>query len=78
MGSSFIAPIAGMANAVSRLDSAASRISRAGVTRGDAGDQVDLSAEVLALMESRTSFAANVKMVQAADEMERSTLSILG
>lgn len=75
---SFIAPIAGMAKAEVRFEAAASRIAKAGISGGDAQDQVDLSAEMVAILESRNSYSANVKVAQAADEMEKSTLKILG
>ena len=42
------------------------------------GDQVDLSAEAVALIQSRNSFQANTKVIQVADEMDRTLLNAVG
>jgi flagellar basal body rod protein FlgC len=41
-------------------------------------DVVELSAEVIALLEARTAHAANAKVAETAVEMEQKVLDILG
>ncbi len=62
-------------NSFSRVDAAAQRIA----TIGDpaSADQVDLSAEMVSLMESRNQVTANVKAIQTADDMQTNLLNIL-
>ena len=68
----------GMSQAESQLNTAASHIARLGSSSPDPqGDTVDLSAEMVALMQSRNDFQANVKVVHAFDEMNKSLLNIL-
>ena len=42
------------------------------------GDQVDLSTEAVALIQSRNSFEANTKVIQIADEMDKTLLNAVG
>jgi flagellar hook protein FlgE len=65
--------LGGMAGAEARLETTAKRL--AGVA--DPADTVDLSAEMVALMESRNTFAANANVLKTADEMERKALDVL-
>jgi flagellar basal body rod protein FlgG len=71
----FQTPLSGMNRASASLDQAASRIAAAPFP---GGDSVDLSAEMVALMTARTSFAANVAVAKTEDQMSQSLLSILG
>lgn len=41
-------------------------------------DSVDLSAEAVNLLAARTSFRANLKSIETADELAQSTLDLLG
>jgi flagellar basal body rod protein FlgC len=41
-------------------------------------DTVELSTAMVSMLEARTSFEANVRVFQTADEMSRSTLDVLG
>lgn len=68
-------PLAGMNSASASLDRAASRIAEAS---SPAGDSVDLSAEMIALIEARTGFEANVSVAKAEDQVNRSLLNLLG
>lgn len=70
----FSIPLAGITAAQSRASTAATRMAQA----GDPQDTVDLSAEMIALLESKNAQAANVKVAQTFDEMNQSTLSLLG
>ena len=47
-------------------------------TASQTGDVVDLSAEMLALLQSRSQSAALTNVIQAADQLSASTLSVLG
>ena len=71
----FSIPLAGMQQAESSLNQTASRIARSGVT--PAGDNVDLSAEMIAMIEAKNSFAANTKVAQTEDQVMQSVLNIL-
>ncbi len=71
-------PLQGMSQAASRVDTAASRIARAGsLSQSQQPDTIDLSAEMIALMQSRNDFAANAKVAGSFDEMTKSVLNIL-
>ncbi|MFN0166746.1 MAG: flagellar basal body rod C-terminal domain-containing protein [Bryobacteraceae bacterium] len=67
----------GLERAEALLDRSAERIARSAVATSDE-DTVSLSDEMVALMQARTSFQANVKTVQAADEMNKSLLLLFG
>ena len=66
--------LAGMQRAESTVNRAARRIALA---EAPSGDQVDLSAEMVALMKARNDFSASAKAAQTADEMSGALLSIL-
>jgi flagellar basal body rod protein FlgC len=69
----------GMHAAESSLDRTASRLANLpSATAPPTGDTVDLSTEMVNLMQARNNFDANVKVAKTADEMDRSTLSMLG
>ncbi len=70
----FAIPLAGITNAESRASTAAARIARA----SDPQDTVDLSAEMIALLESKNAQAANVKVAQTFDDINQATLNLLG
>ena len=72
----FSVPLAGMKQAEESLQKTASRLAGAGVA--GAGDTVDLSAEMVALIEARNEFAVNTKVVRTEDQMTKSLLNILG
>ncbi len=71
----FQTPLQGMDSASTSLDRAASRIAATGQP---SGDSVDLSTEMVALIQARNDFGANVKAAQAMDEMSQSLLNIVG
>jgi hypothetical protein len=71
----FQAPLQGMDSASASLDRAASRIAAIGTP---SGDTVDLSAEMVAMIQAKNDFGANVKAAQTMDEVSRSTLEIVG
>jgi hypothetical protein len=58
-----------------RVDNAAQKI--ASVGNSSTTDQVDLSAQMVSLMEARNQVGASVKAIQTADDMQSNLLSIL-
>ena len=64
----------GVQQAAERVDVAASRVSRVAAVGGDV---VDLSAEMLALSESRNLNAAMVSVAHIAEEMDTHILNLL-
>jgi len=82
----------GMNQAISSLNTTASQIARTGhspsrtppaskpaASDGDSGgDTVNLSSEMVALLNSRDSFEANAKTVGVSDQMTKSTLDMVG
>ena len=72
----FQAPLAGMNSAVSTLDRAAVKI--AGIGGDPSSDTLDLSAEMVQLMQARNDFAANANVAKTFDEVQQSLLNILG
>jgi len=61
----------GLHSAEVRFDAAAKRIAAA-----PAGDS-DPAGDTVALMESKTSFEANLKAISVSDEMTKTTLNLL-
>ena len=64
----------GMSQAEAQLNKAAVDIARAPA----GGDIVDLSAAMVALLESRNNFEANTRVFQVADEMSKTLLNVIG
>jgi hypothetical protein len=64
----------GMSRAEAQLNKAAVDVARAPA----GGDIVDLSAAMVALLESRNSFEANTKVFQVADDMSKTLLNVIG
>lgn len=76
----FSIPLAGMSRASSDFDHAAARIARSSVPTASAaspGDSVDLSQDVVALLQAKNDFEANTKTVHVLDDMARSTLDMI-
>jgi flagellar hook-associated protein FlgK len=71
----FSTPLAAMQRASSTVQNVASRVARVG---DPAGDAVDLSAEMVALLVARQDFAMNTKVIQTFDAMTKSLLNTLG
>ncbi len=69
----------GLDAAQADLDQAAGSIARATVPGSDAApaDTVDLSTAIVGLLTARQEFAANIKVLKTADEMERHALDLL-
>lgn len=67
----FSTPLSGMIRAETSVNQIAMRLSQ------PADDTVTLSAEMIALMQSRNDFAIDVRLAQAEDQMTQSALSVL-
>ena len=70
--------IEGMSRAETQLNKAASDIARAPVVDSQGGDILDLSAAMVALLQSRNNFEANTNVLKVADELSKDLLSIVG
>jgi len=59
------------------VDRTASRLARPTAVSAD-GDTVDLSGEMVALLQARTANEVGVKLAQTVDDLQKSTISVLG
>jgi len=66
----------GLDQAQAKLEKSAARLASSGALSPD-GDTVDLSAEVVALLSAKNAFAAGIKVLRTADEMQRQTIDLL-
>ena len=72
-------PVQGMQQAADRFQLAAERIARMpSQALSPPEDTLDLSSEMVALLESRNQFAANVNTARVGDQMTRASLDLLG
>jgi len=77
----FNIPLGGIARAFASVDAAAERLSRASVALSSpdqSGDIVELSAEMVALMQAKNEVALNVKVTQTMEEINGQILNVLG
>jgi len=73
--------LAGLEKAQERLAAVAKRLSAGSLTGETAytgSDTIDLSAEMVALLESKIAAEANIKLVESANELASKTIDILG
>jgi flagellar hook protein FlgE len=63
----------GLSRAAAQLEATAARIARS----ADPADSVDLSAEMIALIEARNAFAINARVLRTANEMESHLVDLL-
>lgn len=69
----------GLQRAQAAAEKTAARVAQLPLSQGGPPeDVVDLSVEAVALMQARNAFSANVKAVETGDDMQRSTLDLLG
>jgi flagellar basal body rod protein FlgC len=71
----FSSPMRGMQDAEARVERTASRIARGPF---QAPDSMDLSTEMVNLIQARNDFKANIKVAETMDEMSRTTLHLIG
>jgi hypothetical protein len=72
------AALEGIQRAELEVDSTAARLAQPSAADQRGGDVVDLSAEMVALMQARTNSAASVKLAQTVDQIQGSLLEVLG
>ena len=75
--------LSGMQSADSQLDATASRIANSAFptvpeTPNPPQDRVDLSTDMVNLLQARSNFAADVKVAHVADDIQKATISMLG
>ena len=68
----------GISRSEAQFNRAADRIPHLPPAQPAQGDQVDLSAEAVALIQSKNSFEANTNVLKVADELDRTLLNLLG
>ena len=68
-----ISSLQGMQKASSQLDTAAAKIAQ----WPDTQDTVDLSTEMVAMMNARDNFMANVEAAKTGDELQRALLNLV-
>jgi len=68
----------GMARSEAQFNKAADRIAHLAPAQPKQGDQVDLSTEAVALLQSKNSFEANTKVFKVADQMNQTLLDMTG
>jgi hypothetical protein len=68
----------GMARSEGQFNGVADKIARLPLSQFGQGDQVDLSAEAVALLQAKNSFEANTKVVKVADQMQQTLLDMTG
>lgn len=77
-----LAALEGMRQAQAQVEASAVRLSKtapsAAAGTGGGGDIVDLSAEMVALMQARNFHSAMVTVAQTADEMDAHLVNLLG
>jgi hypothetical protein len=73
----FSIPLAAMDRVFSGLERTASRLAMASEP-GTGADSVDLSAEMIALVEARHDFQVNANVLRTEEDVYQSVLSILG
>lgn len=72
------AALEGLRRAEARLEIAARRIAVSADLERRVADRVDLSEEFVVLIQARNSFVANLRAIEAGDEITRHALEILG
>lgn len=70
--------LGGLRQAENQLNSTASVLARSPFFTGPPQDEVSLSDQAVSLLEAKTSFNANIDSIKVADEMQKSTLSLIG
>ncbi len=74
--------LTGMHSSESQIDAIASRIANSAFpsvpgSKDPPQDRLDLSTDMVNLLQTRNNFAADVKVARTADQMQKSTISIL-
>jgi len=70
--------VQGIHRAESQLESVAQRVARPSTPSAAGSDQIDLSEVAVKLIQSRNEVAIDVKLLQAADQLDKTIINILG
>lgn len=70
-------PLQGMSRAETRVNRTAERVARVGGTLETPEDSVDLSADMVNLMQGRNDYAMNAKVAKTFEQMSGAVLNIL-
>jgi flagellar basal body rod protein FlgG len=73
----FSVPLAGMTQATDQVNQTASKLAKAGFP-GSGGDTVDLSSDMVSLMQARLSFQANANTLDTEGQLTKSLLNAVG
>lgn len=73
----YTTPLQGMQAAQLQVEQAASRIASFPASAAAGSDSVDISAEMIALLEGSDNFAANVKAQEVMDQITQSALNLV-
>lgn len=68
----------GLDRAEAKLQRAADRIARASLPPGESGDPVNLSEEIVSLLEARTAYKTNLRALKTAEELQGLLIDVLG
>lgn len=67
--------LGGMEAAQHKVESVARRLAQ---PQSPSGDTLELSSDMVALLDAKNQFAANTKVVQTANDMQKKLLDMLG
>ncbi|MCW5981769.1 MAG: hypothetical protein KIT09_27030 [Bryobacteraceae bacterium] len=68
----------GLNRAWAQLEKTADRLARVADPPGPSGDQVELTDEMVNLIQARNSYVANLKSLETVNEMEKHVIDVLG
>ena len=68
----------GLDRAEAKLQRAADRIARASLPPGGSGAPVDLTEEIVGLLEARSAYRTNLKALKTAEELQGLLIDVLG
>jgi flagellar hook protein FlgE len=68
--------VGGLERAQSSLEHVAGRLAKA--TSAAPDDSVDLSTEMVKLLQARNAFQSNVRAIETEDQMQKSAVNLLG
>ncbi len=77
LSGAYSASLEGLSKASDRVQQAASAIAQS-ADPSSGGDVVDLSTAIVGLLQGKNDFAANIKAIQAQDEIQQTTLNLFG
>jgi hypothetical protein len=70
--------LGGLQKSEDQVDRTASLLARSPFFTGTQQDEVSLSDQAVSLLEAKSSYSANLDSIKVADEMQKSTISMVG